>query len=230
MNTDERRRKLRDALVNAAERVIAGSGLGSLKARDLAREVGCALGAIYTVFPDLDTLILSVNSRTLALLDRHLMESGVIGPGAGSVEEPGAAMQRLIALADGYLGFAAQNRHRWQALFAHRMADGRPVPDWHRAEQMRLFSYVEEPLRALRTDLPDEDRSLLARSLFSAVHGIVSLGLEEKLTSVPLPKLQRQLELLVSATAHGLKDGREHRAPNEAVRTNQGGGPMPSPL
>jgi AcrR family transcriptional regulator len=205
MSTDERRRRLREALVDAAERVVAGSGLGSLKARDLAREVGCALGAIYTVFPDLDTLILSVNSRTLALLDRHLTESGVIGPDARTVEEPEAATRRLVALADGYLDFAAQNRYRWQALFAHRMTGGRPVPDWHRAEQMRLFSYVEEPLRALQADLVEEDRPLLARSLFSAVHGIVSLGLEEKLTNVPLPKLRRQLELLVAAMARGLQ-------------------------
>jgi AcrR family transcriptional regulator len=205
MSTDERRRRLREALVDAAERVVAGSGLGSLKARDLAREVGCALGAIYTVFPDLDTLILTVNSRTLALLDRHLTESGGIGPDAGTVEEPEAATRRLVALADGYLEFAAQNRYRWQALFAHRMTEGRPVPDWHRAEQMRLFSYVEEPLRALQADLVEEDRPLLARSLFSAVHGIVSLGLEEKLTNVPLPKLRRQLELLVAAMARGLQ-------------------------
>ena len=205
MGTSERRGALRETLIEAAEQAIALGGLTQLKARDLARAAGCALGAIYTVFPDLDTLILSVNSRTLALLDRHLTESGVIGSHAGTVEEPEAAMRRLVALADGYLEFAAQNRYRWQALFAHRMTGGRPVPDWHRAEQMRLFSYVEEPLRALQADLVEEDRPLLARSLFSAVHGIVSLGLEEKLTNVPLPKLRRQLELLVAAMARGLQ-------------------------
>ena len=48
------------------------------------------------------------------------------------------------------------------------------------ANQTRLFVYVEEPLRMLRPTTP-ERRALLARSLFSAVHGIVALGLEEKL-------------------------------------------------
>ena len=38
----------------------------NLKARDLAAAAGCALGAIYTVFDDLDELILRVNARTLA--------------------------------------------------------------------------------------------------------------------------------------------------------------------
>ena len=70
MTTEERREQLRGALIDAAETAIAEGGLSALKARDLARTVGCALGAIYTVFPDLDALILSVNLRTL-----HLFES-----------------------------------------------------------------------------------------------------------------------------------------------------------
>ncbi len=45
---------LREALVSAAERTVAAQGLSGLRARDLAREAGCAVGAIYTVFPDLD--------------------------------------------------------------------------------------------------------------------------------------------------------------------------------
>ena len=41
-----------------------------MKARPLAEAAGCALGAIYTVFPDLDALILAVSARTLARLER----------------------------------------------------------------------------------------------------------------------------------------------------------------
>lgn len=51
MRNEERRERLRMALIDAAEATIAADGLAALKARDLAREVGCALGAIYTAFP-----------------------------------------------------------------------------------------------------------------------------------------------------------------------------------
>src|SRR4051794_14510015 len=75
MQTSERRQQLRVALVDAAERVIAERGLRQLKARNLAQAVGCALGAIYNVFPDLDGLVLEVNLRTLALFEVYLAQA-----------------------------------------------------------------------------------------------------------------------------------------------------------
>src|SRR5258708_13619492 len=68
----ERRQRLRDALISAAEWTIETHGLSGLKARALAFQVGCAVGAIYNVVTDLDDLIIAVNSRTLAALERDL--------------------------------------------------------------------------------------------------------------------------------------------------------------
>jgi hypothetical protein len=45
---------------------------------------------------------------------------------------------------------------------------------------------------------------MLARSLFSAVHGIVTLGLEEKLGALSLEELRNQTTLIVSAIVTGL--------------------------
>src|ERR1700709_632771 len=70
--TVARREELKAALVVAAEKTIAAEGLPGLKARARAAEVGCATGAIYNVFPDLDSLILTVNSRTLAEIGEKL--------------------------------------------------------------------------------------------------------------------------------------------------------------
>src|SRR5437764_12558712 len=70
--TDQRRARLRDALVTAAEHAIAQQGPGSLRARALAEEVGCAVGAIYNVVEDLDDLVLLVNARTLTALEHDL--------------------------------------------------------------------------------------------------------------------------------------------------------------
>ena len=72
------------------------------------------------------------------------------------------------------------------------------------ADQLRMFRYVEEPLAVLQPDATPERRALLTRSLFSAVHGIVSLGLEEKLQLIPLPMLREQVTLMVEAMGRGL--------------------------
>lgn len=201
----ERRRKLRESLVAAAARVIAKDGLRGLKARELAYKVGCAVGAIYNAVEDLDDLIFAVNARTLAALEAKLTAGGAAEAGRATDD----AIQRLVRLALVYLEFAAANTPRWRALFDHRPPAGRNIPDWYLADQMRLFGYVEEPLAILHPDTPRAERALLARSLFSAVHGIVVLGLEEKLQFIPLPVLREQVTFLVTAMGRGLVRQRE---------------------
>src|SRR5215831_12731009 len=109
--TEQRRAQLRDALVVAAERAIARQGLGTLRARALAQEVGCAVGAIYNVVEDLDDLVLLVNARTLAALERDLSaaDRGADEPAEG----PNAAIARLVRMALAYLDFAAAQTPRW---------------------------------------------------------------------------------------------------------------------
>jgi len=199
--TDQRRARLRDALVAAAERTITKQGLGSLRARALAEEVGCAVGAIYNVVEDLDDLVLLVNTRTLAALEHDLSAADRAGEPA---ERPNAAIARLVCMALAYLDFAAAHTPRWRTLFEHRMPAGREVPVWYREQQQRLFAYVEELLLELQTDESRLRRALLARSLFSAVHGLVVLGLEEKLQTIPLPVLREQVRFVVTAIGRGM--------------------------
>src|SRR5262249_1715270 len=107
--TEQRRAQLRDALVVAAERAIARQGLGTLRARALAQEAGCAVGAIYNVVEDLDDLVLLVNARTLAALERDLIAADRAGEPA---DGPNAAIARLVRMAIAYLDFAAANTAR----------------------------------------------------------------------------------------------------------------------
>ena len=192
--TVSRHEKLQNALVEAAERVIGTQGLGALRTRSLAEEVGCAVGAIYTIFPDLDGIILAVNSRTLVQIDALLGQTG-------DLPDPVAY---LVWLASNYLDYAATNRLRWLALFQHVMTAGRSKPDWFARQQDAAFSHIEAPLSRLCPALPAPDRALLARSLFASVHGMVALGLDEKLVPMPLPVLHQQIATIVTATARGL--------------------------
>lgn len=205
MDVTGRRSLLRERLIGAAERVIAAEGLPALKARDLAREAGCAIGAIYNVFPDLDALILEVNLRTLALFEAEVARSGEDAAVPCDAEAE-AAVNDLVRLALTYLDFVQAHALRWRALFQHRMAGG-PVPDWYRAEQGRLFRYIETPLARLCPGLTDAERALRARSLFSSTHGLVSLGLDEKLMALLPAVLAQEVELVVRALGRGLAAG-----------------------
>ena len=200
----ERREQLKAALVDAAEAVIAKDGLAALRARDLAAAAGCALGAIYNAFDDIDAIVFAVNMRTLALLDRSVGEAVRRKPAAGAgAEDPDAG--RLVRLALAYLDFAGKHGPRWRALFEHRLHNGQTVPEWYTAELNRIFQFVEEPLRAIRPDLAAAELAQLARTVFSAVHGVVSLGLEQKLGEIPARRLREQTAAIVTAIARGLR-------------------------
>jgi AcrR family transcriptional regulator len=194
-----RRRKLRDSLIAAAEQTIEAEGLRGMKARELAHKVGCAVGAIYNVFSDLDDLIFAVNALTLEQLEKTLTAANT------STADPQAgAIRKLTHLAIAYTDYAAANRRRWRALFDHRLAEDQEVPTWYKTNLARLFAYIEAPLRQLAPGMADADRELLARSMFSAVHGIVLIGLEEKLQSLPLTVIREQVVMMVQAMARGL--------------------------
>jgi len=200
----ERRAQLRDALVVAAERTIEREGLRGLRARALAEEVGCAVGAIYNAVEDLDELILLANARTLAVLEHELSTAVAAGQAEKKAD---AAVGRLVRMALAYLDFAAANTQRWRALFDHRLPPGQDIPDWYRKEQQRLFDYVEDLLVELQGQESRVRRALLSRSLFSAVHGLVVLGLEEKLQTIPLPVLREQIRFVVTAIGRGMVGG-----------------------
>jgi AcrR family transcriptional regulator len=189
-----RHRDLRAELLIAADRLIETRGLAHLRARDLANQAGCSLGAIYSVFVDLDELILAVNANTLRAIDRDM--TGIYS---------GTPLQQLAALADAYLTYAVGNRLRWEALFDHRMPAEAVVPQWFHDIQNAAFSHIEGPLALLRPDLPDAARRLLGRSIFAAIHGMVALGLDKRVAPIDLPVLRSQIALVVGAIVQGLR-------------------------
>jgi AcrR family transcriptional regulator len=191
-----RHQDLRAELLAAAEHQIETRGLAHLRARELANQAGCSLGAIYNVFTDLDELILLVNASTLRAIDREL--TGI---------EDGDPLQQLTALANAYLTYAERHRLRWEALFSHRMPTEAVVPQWFQDVQNAAFSRIERPLALLRPDLPQAACSLLGRSIFAAIHGMVALGLDRRAVPMDLPVLRSQIALMVGAIARGLPSG-----------------------
>jgi AcrR family transcriptional regulator len=201
--TAARRDELREALLASVERTVVAEGYQALRARDLAREVGCAVGAIYNVFPDLDALILAAKGRALDLLDGELA-AAVAAVAAATPPTADVATHQLLALARAYLQFAIDHAQLWRMLFEHRIAAATELPAWYRDRLAALFSHLDAPLRAIVPELADENRALLGRALFSAVHGIVVLGLEERIDTVSHGAIAGQIATIVRACVAGL--------------------------
>lgn len=194
-NTEFRRQALRDTLIANAERTIAEDGLAALRARDLAKEAGCAVGAIYNVFGDLTDLALAVNARTF-----HRLGAAVAAALDTAPHDP---VDQLIVMAQAYHRFAAENHKSWRALFDIERAPGEAAPDWYLQEMGQLFAYISGPLAKIFPDQSPNDHRLLTRALFSSVHGIVLLGLDEASAGVPTDNIDRMIALILHQFAHG---------------------------
>ncbi|EEE39144.1 transcriptional regulator, TetR family [Rhodobacteraceae bacterium KLH11] len=182
--TQIRREQLRERLVEAAEIRVARDGLNELRARDLAKDAGCALGAIYNVFEDLNAIVMAVNGRTFQRLEQAV---------SSAFDGNEAPVDRLIVMSTAYLHFADANTNLWRALFDLQMSEDGPVPDWYRDALNGLFAYIAEPVGQLFPEYDRAELSLMTRALFSSVHGIVTLGLENRISGVPPEQIERMI-------------------------------------
>ena len=195
MKIEQRRGLQRDRLIEAAEATVCRHGYPALKARDLACAAGVSLGGLYNLVGDLDEVMLLVSARTLARLDAALSAAGGDDP-AG----------RLVEIALAYCRFARDNLLLWRALFEHQLPEGKPLPDWHARAQLGMFQHLAEPLRRLAPERSEHQRALLARTWFSAVHGVVLLGLADMLVAVPYDALEAQIAEMVRALCAGARN------------------------
>jgi AcrR family transcriptional regulator len=202
MTLSRKRLDLRESLITAAQRTVSEHGYRALRARDLAAEVGCAVGAIYNVFPDMDALILVIKSRTLDELQADIING--LGPDETRTPEDGEA--RLLAATRIYLDFARRNRELWLSAFEHSSPDT-PVLRAYMLRLDAIFANVDGPLMAILPGMEERPRKLLARALFSAVHGVVALGLDQKLGGISEEELHWQARVVLSAALAGLRRG-----------------------
>jgi AcrR family transcriptional regulator len=197
--TEKRREKkaeLKTRLIAAGTELIQAQGLKGLRARDIAERAGSALGGLYTVFDDLDGLVLHVNSGTLKRLETEL---NAALPPSGDLEET------FLSLSLAYLRFALAERNLWSALFEHRMPEGVAVPEWHLAEHAFLIGLIAAPLARQMPDASADDIAIRARTVFSAVHGVIAISLEGRFVGITPALLEREVAALARLLATGLQ-------------------------
>lgn len=169
---DHTRDELRALTLEAASRLVASQGLKGLSARRIAEEIGYSAGSLYVVFANLDDIIVHVNAATLA--DLHVAIADI----PAAEPDPALAMQ---ALARTYLQFATDHANRWRCIFEHRLPEAVDLPEWYLVQVANMFAVVAEPIARLRPDLEPAELQRAARALWSAVHGVCILGLDDKL-------------------------------------------------
>ncbi|QTF93288.1 TetR-like C-terminal domain-containing protein, partial [Halomonas sp. BM-2019] len=143
----------------------------TLSLRALAREVGCAPSTLLKLYGSFNNLLQHVNIETLFRL-RRVIEPLMSG---------GAPEVRLHSLARAYWQFAQREAFRWQLLFDYPLAQEGEL-DRRQSDMIEaLFLRVEAILKEYQPALDDPEARRLGRTLWGSVHGLVLLGLNERL-------------------------------------------------
>ncbi len=193
----EKRESLKQQIIELAEARIAKLGLTSLRARDLAEEAGCALGSLYNMFADLDGIVLAVNGRTLDRLEASMQQA--------MAQNSEVALQ-LKAQAQAYLEFARSNALLWRALFEHYLPRDYILPEWFISKLNHLMDRISVPLGQLQPRLAPDILTTRARTLFAAVHGIVSISLDNRFIGLRADELDGELARFVELLLAGQRE------------------------
>ena len=192
---DHSREQLEEMIVEAAEELIAESGLPGLSMRKVAKAIGYTVGTLYLIFRNQDTLLFALNRRTLDKLHTELDK-------AISAAEP-EPEARLQSLAIAYIHYAESHRHRWLAAFEHRPEGD--APDWLEERINRLFGLVLTNLKPLMPNADEQTLRAASTSLWSGVHGICILKHTNKLDYGGLDSAENLASFLVTTMVRGLR-------------------------
>jgi AcrR family transcriptional regulator len=183
---------LRNALLQAALRLVAQKGPEGFSLREAAREVGVSPAAAYRHFADklalLSDLACEAHGRLATAMERTV---------ARVPEAPGTrahAVASFLALGEAYVEFAVRNPEQYKVMFGpcYEVEDFRPgtAPSGRDA-----FQILIDTLDALVASgaIRAEARTGAELTAWSAVHGLASLIV---FGALPLPARARQAATL----------------------------------
>jgi AcrR family transcriptional regulator len=182
---------LRAALLEAAERKLAASGVEGLSLRELARDLGVSHGAPRRHFPDKQSLL-----DALATTGLHRL-GGEVDAALDAADEDFAA--RLTAFAAAYVRFATRSPLLLELMFLRK---ANTASEELRQANERAFaapSALIEQAQA-RGEIDGSDTDRVAMSILAVLQGLATLVLGEMAGDRPVDQL-------VTGTIRTLLDG-----------------------
>ena len=193
--SDHSKEEIREMSLSAAESIVAGQGFAGLSARKIAKQIGYTVGTLYTVFDNLDDLILHVNSRTLDALYNNMRLA------VNDCNEP---QQCVLAMGRAYVDFATLNPQRWSMVFEHRLPEDVPVPDWFVNKVNKMFQLVQLQLTPMLGGQTQSSIDLISKTIWCGVHGICALAVTDKLEISDAESIHELTDSLIKNYITGL--------------------------
>lgn len=193
------RNEMREKLILITIEKIEASGTRGVRARDLASDVGCAVGTIYNLVGGLNNLILLACARTLQEFEEFVTTN------FEEQKEKGATnLELLEIMGASYVDFLSRHRLRWQATFEVSYEENSYFHEIYVTGQRQLLSLITNVLKDINTEIEDRELENIGRALWASVHGITMLGVTNSKETLPREKILSQCNRIIHPVAESL--------------------------
>jgi len=164
---------LRRALIDQALRTIDKQGVEGLTLRAVGEALGVSRTALYRHFSDKQSLIAAVAREGFRTLRRDLLEAW---------ERDGRGQAGFHAMGEAYLAFAVANPSHYRVMFGRFLESCVRDPELVQEAEGAFQALVEALVAQQREGLVRrDDPVMLARFVWSVVHGIAMLTIDGQL-------------------------------------------------
>jgi AcrR family transcriptional regulator len=165
---------LRRALIDQALRTIDKEGVEGLTLRAVGESLGVSRTALYRHFSDKQALVAGVAREGFRTLRLALVEAW---------EQAGRGQAGFQAMSDAYLQFAATHPSHYRVMFGRFVESGARDPQLIQEAEAAFQALVDALVAQQRqAAVRDDDPILLARFVWSVVHGIAMLTIDGQLS------------------------------------------------
>ncbi|EOV1173268.1 TetR/AcrR family transcriptional regulator [Vibrio fluvialis] len=167
---DHTREELVSLTLKTVKEFLGNHSYHELSLRKIATMIGYVPSTLVNVFGNYNLLLLHVVAQTL---DELSSEAKAV---VSQCKDP---EQALYQLAYCYHDFAQKNPYRWQLIFEHNM-NGEVLPEWQAERIDTMTSMLEGLLKVIAPQRSDSEILRTSRVLWSGVHGITLLSVDDK--------------------------------------------------
>ncbi len=172
---------LKNALIEAGAKIVSQEGVHALSLRKVAQRAGVSHAAPYAHFPDKQALIAAISTEGYRRLYDEIYTVGQ--------RYRGDPLRQLVEGAWAYVQFALNDPDHFKITLSGVVEKERDYPAFVEMSQ-KSFALVRQIVEACQAKkiLKPGPSELLAVSVWSLVHGFVSLILEDQVSHTVLDR------------------------------------------
>ncbi len=192
--SDHTREELKELALKSAEELLNDKSASELSTRQIATKMGYTVGTLYQIFKNLPDLLLHVNARTLKTLYDDCQNLDI---------SKRDHQKNILAYANIYLEFAHSHPGHWELIFDNMVLNDDELPDWYLNQVNALFSLIEIQLKAIQPTASDNEIIKTSRVLWSSVHGICTLSINNNLFAKSACSSEELIQSLIENFING---------------------------